>query len=623
MRGTILSALNLIEVLWDERQALAGRQLHFPAAASSRRGTAIHDPGINQKEAPVAGSTAQVSQDPEPPPENILEVYRKLNADNRWALCLSRGGIRSAAFALGVLQRIAALQVASKHQGEPIGPALQQFEYLSTVSGGGYIGSWLSAWLFQQRRTSAPVTASSSAQACHANEVVAELNQRFTGAGDGDGRLRDHEEAQPIVSLRRDSHYLAPSFSAISPDLWSDVAGILRNLALNWVLLVPPMIFVVVVTKALYYAVIYAGDITQSPTWFNLVMIAATVCFIVALSFSAANRPARGLINASQPLFLICDLATFLLGAALLVFVLRSPNGLHSAAINTTGLGVLDEFEHAHLAATVLIRGAILGLVIYLTSWWLALLWPVFLGKAEQTPREVKRRHRLIDLISWCVAGTAFGGLVGAGLLLLWRVSQASSHQAAVACVFGVPWIVSARIIADVIFISSAEFIPGADAGLECQARSSGIFTLAHVGWLIWFGLVLLSPLAADGIEGRLSAWLAAAGSVSGAFSVIVGASSKTNAVIQSSGLRQYFGLNTMAAVAAAIFASVLVSLLSIACNSERSRPPESRDSFWPASLFLLAGACATIWPNSSSLISTRLSGSNSCRALAFSGLPL
>jgi hypothetical protein len=194
------------------------------------------------------------------------------------------------------------------------------------------------------------------------------------------------------------------------------------------------------------------------------------------------------------------------------------------------------------------------------------LLWPVFLGKAEQTPREVKRRHRLIDLISWCVAGTAFGGLVGAGLLLLWRVSQASSHQAAVACVFGVPWIVSARIIADVIFISSAEFIPGADAGLEYQARSSGIFTLAHVGWLIWFGLVLLSPLAADGIEGRLRARLAAAGSVSGAFSVI-GASSKTNAVIQSSGLRQYFGLNTMAAVAAAIFASVLVSLLSIACN--------------------------------------------------------
>jgi hypothetical protein len=569
MRETILSALNLIEVLWDERQALAGRPLHFPAAASSRSRTAVPDPGTNQKEASVAGSTVQASQNPDPPPGNIFEVYQKLNADNRWALCLSGGGIRSAAFALGILQRLAALQVASKHQGEPTGSALQQFEYLSTVSGGGYIGSWLSAWLYQQRKTSAPIIANSSAQACHANEVVAALNQRFTSVADNDGRLRDHEEADSIVNLRRDSHYLAPSFSAISPDLWSDIAGIVRNLALNWVLLVPPMILAVVVSKALYYAVIYAGDITRSLAWFDIVMVAATVCFIVALSFSAANRPARGLINGSQPLFLVCDLATFLLGAALLVFILRSPNGLHtlSAAINTTGLGALDAFEHDHLAATVLIRGALLGFAIYLASWWLALVWPVFLGKAEQPPRGVKRRHQWIDLGTWCVAGTAFGALVGAGLLLLWRVSQASSDQAAVACVFGVPWIMSARIIADVIFISSAEFIPGPDAGLEYQARSGGIFTLAHIGWLIWFGLVLLSPLAARGIEGRLSAWLVAAGGVSGAFSVIVGASSKTQAIIQSSNLRKYFGLNTMAGVAAAIFASVLVSLLSIACN--------------------------------------------------------
>src|SRR5215470_8938349 len=53
-------------------------------------------------------------------------------------LALSGGGIRSATFSLGVLQ---ALAVACK---------LASFDYLSTVSGGGYIGSWLSAWI---RRT--------------------------------------------------------------------------------------------------------------------------------------------------------------------------------------------------------------------------------------------------------------------------------------------------------------------------------------------------------------------------------------------------------------------------------------------------------------------------------------
>ena len=50
-------------------------------------------------------------------------------------LAFSGGGIRSATFNLGVLQALAKLKL------------LDQFNYLSTVSGGGYIGSWLSAWV--------------------------------------------------------------------------------------------------------------------------------------------------------------------------------------------------------------------------------------------------------------------------------------------------------------------------------------------------------------------------------------------------------------------------------------------------------------------------------------------
>jgi predicted acylesterase/phospholipase RssA len=50
-------------------------------------------------------------------------------------LALSGGGIRSATFCLGVLQALSQRQ------------RLASFDYLSTVSGGGYIGSWLSAWI--------------------------------------------------------------------------------------------------------------------------------------------------------------------------------------------------------------------------------------------------------------------------------------------------------------------------------------------------------------------------------------------------------------------------------------------------------------------------------------------
>ena len=54
---------------------------------------------------------------------------------NLTGLAISGGGIRSATFALGVLQRLA-------QQG-----LLREVDYLSTVSGGGYVGSFLSSYL--------------------------------------------------------------------------------------------------------------------------------------------------------------------------------------------------------------------------------------------------------------------------------------------------------------------------------------------------------------------------------------------------------------------------------------------------------------------------------------------
>ena len=50
-------------------------------------------------------------------------------------LAFSGGGIRSGTFAVGFLQGLATLGL------------LRRFDYLSTVSGGGYAGGWLAAWL--------------------------------------------------------------------------------------------------------------------------------------------------------------------------------------------------------------------------------------------------------------------------------------------------------------------------------------------------------------------------------------------------------------------------------------------------------------------------------------------
>jgi len=62
-------------------------------------------------------------------------IYGLAHINNLIGLAFSGGGIRSATFNLGILQGLAELGI------------LRFIDYLSIVSGGGYIGSWLAAWI--------------------------------------------------------------------------------------------------------------------------------------------------------------------------------------------------------------------------------------------------------------------------------------------------------------------------------------------------------------------------------------------------------------------------------------------------------------------------------------------
>ncbi len=90
-------------------------------------------------------------------------------------LALSGGGIRSATFCLGVLKGLAKAKV------------LPRVDLLSTVSGGGYIGSFLGAWF---TRAQGP----------------AEVCEGLQGIG--------ATESRPVRWLRENGYYLAPSGSA-------------------------------------------------------------------------------------------------------------------------------------------------------------------------------------------------------------------------------------------------------------------------------------------------------------------------------------------------------------------------------------------------------------------------
>jgi hypothetical protein len=150
-----------------------------------------------------------------------LKRLRDLDPDIRqWnpqghlvGLALSGGGIRSATFCLGVLQAIAQAGW------------LRRFDLLSTVSGGGYIGAWLSALLHRQH------TRGKVAGAAQAVEKI--LRPRHVGE-----RV---EEPVEIAFLRAYSNYLTPKLGLLSGDTLAAVAGYFRNLAYTLLLVMLAM----------------------------------------------------------------------------------------------------------------------------------------------------------------------------------------------------------------------------------------------------------------------------------------------------------------------------------------------------------------------------------------------
>lgn len=126
------------------------------------------------------------------------------------ALCISGGGIRSATFGLGILQGLAESGL------------LDKFDYLSTVSGGGYIGSWLTAWA--TRHGDVP-------------ELAA--------------RTRPCEEGlDPIQHLRNYNNYLTPQLG-FSEDTWTMVSTMVRNIFLNSLVLIPLLMLLLMAPRIL------------------------------------------------------------------------------------------------------------------------------------------------------------------------------------------------------------------------------------------------------------------------------------------------------------------------------------------------------------------------------------
>ena len=136
-----------------------------------------------------------------------------------FGVCLSGGGIRSATFNLGILQGLAESGL------------LPLIDYLSTVSGGGYIGTWLHG-VIKRKGNGDP------------GNIADLISPTKT---DGSPREPGDANEDPVTFLRKYSNYLAPRLGLFSPDFWVIAIIWIRNILLNQLILAPFLAGVVLV----------------------------------------------------------------------------------------------------------------------------------------------------------------------------------------------------------------------------------------------------------------------------------------------------------------------------------------------------------------------------------------
>jgi patatin-like phospholipase len=228
----IVDAALIREVLGDGEVVLRPKE--------SENGSDGHEPRMTAREAQkLAGSTL------------------------RSALCLSGGGVRSATFNLGILQGLA------RHG------LLDKFDYLSTVSGGGFVGGWLSAWI---RRAGL-------------YNVVNALKR---------------EPESPLVPdppeveyLRIYSNYLSPRPGLLSADTWTLISTVFRNLILNWLVFVPVFVAMLLLPRVWTSIVLRSTHQSSDAIWISLFV--GFVAGALGLSYIGRSLPSANDYTRQQP----------------------------------------------------------------------------------------------------------------------------------------------------------------------------------------------------------------------------------------------------------------------------------------------------------------------------------
>ena len=185
-------------------------------------------------------------------PQPTVEVDRR-----DFGLALSGGGIRSATVGLGAIQALAKARL------------LAALDYVSGVSGGGYVLAWLVGWTSR----------------CGSVNAVQESLRTA------------RPEPKQVSNLRAYSNYLTPNLDLLGADPWNLVATYSINL-LNNILITFLLLACVIVLPVLYVHFILQAELVPHVLGFACAALAIIVTGILAYSLqTCTSQPRRRFKN--------------------------------------------------------------------------------------------------------------------------------------------------------------------------------------------------------------------------------------------------------------------------------------------------------------------------------------
>jgi predicted acylesterase/phospholipase RssA len=385
------------------------------------------------------------------------DVPVEARPDNLIGLAFSGGGIRSATFNLGILQALAQKRLLGK------------FDYLSTVSGGGYIGSWLAALT---RRLTAPMAVPSF------GEVEKALSPcRYE---------QDRRSETPVVHwLRLYSNYLTPHTGVVSGDTWAMIGTWLRNVILNQMILGMVFVSAFVLCQSALSPLVKMED---NDDGMNFLIAGGIVLFLACVSM-AVNVVVEAPPNEIPKAWFQRIKAWFRRIQVTLTVML--PFVVACVLLNCA------LWQNLYFADKSIGLWAGVGAVFYFVVWGIVAL--MALGRRKLRKLHGKPIKLMISVVALLVfspvAGAAGGCLLFAYVLLLRHLpSWIDTSTDWVVVVFGSGVLMVIMLLAGILHLGLVGR-GSMDVVREWWARLGGYLMLITLGWLLLAGISAFAPL--------------------------------------------------------------------------------------------------------------------------------